>query len=255
MPTSAMETQTGSALFVGAGHGIGLGLVCTYLRRNPQKIAWATYRDAEKAGGLKLAVEKFGGRLKMVQCNPTEDDELAACFQDIKAEHRYLELIVTSVGMLHNERVRPEKSLRRIQKQALEETFLVNTISVALLAKHAKSFFPKAVPSSFVALSAMVGSISDNAVGGWYGYRASKAALNMFLKTMSIELKREGYPTRIFAIHPGTTKTGLSENFLAGVKHRIWTPDEAAVNILDVITNTEAESGSFLNWNGQTIPW
>ena len=107
-----------------------------------------------------------------------------------------------------------------------------------------------------LALSAMVGSIDENEIGGWYGYRASKAALNMMVKTISIELKRSGFKTQVGAIHPGTTHTALSEKFIGTVRHKVWKPLESAENILKVIDGLSPhETGFFKNWDGRTIAW
>jgi NAD(P)-dependent dehydrogenase (short-subunit alcohol dehydrogenase family) len=164
------------------------------------------------------------------------------------------DLVINAIGHLDTHLGGPEKSLREISEEKLLEYFRVNAIITPVLAsalrgRHAPTF-------GFVALSAMVASLGENELGGWYGYRASKVALNMFLKNMSIELRRSNPRSLILAIHPGTTLSPLSTKYTQNITHKIHTPEEAASNILDVIFSTPFEkTGSFLNWDGRTILW
>lgn len=156
--------------------------------------------------------------------------------------------------MLEGESFGPEKSLRDINIDNLTQVFQVNSFVTPLWAKYLKKKFSKESPSIFATLSAMVGSIEENEIGGWYGYRASKTALNMFVKTISIEFERSRLKTSVVAIHPGTTKTELSQNFLKGIKHKVWEPKGAAQNILNVLEKCPEEgTGLFKNWDGRTI--
>ena len=247
-----------SALIVGGGRGIGLGIVTQLLERNPNLKIWATYRTPEKASSLLGLHKQFPKQLRALQVEPAQETDLQEVAKIIGAEapNGLLDLVVVAPGILHAPGGKPEKSLRDINISQLTEVFTANAFITPMVAKHIKSLLSRNQPSCFVALSAMVGSISDNELGGWYAYRASKAALNMFLKTISIELKRSGYKTRVAAIHPGTTETELSKLFLSGVKHKVWTPDESAHNILNVINELrQEETGCFKNWDGNKIPW
>lgn len=165
------------------------------------------------------------------------------------------ELIINTIGYLVNEQGGPEKSLKDINEEKLLEYFRTNTIITPVLAKVVRNNL-SAEGFAFVALSAMVGSIGENELGGWYGYRASKTALNAFLKNIAIEWGRTNKRSLVLAIHPGTTQTRLSEKFNSRVTHKIHSPAEAANNICHVIFNSSfAQTGSFLNWDGRVIEW
>jgi NAD(P)-dependent dehydrogenase (short-subunit alcohol dehydrogenase family) len=124
-----------------------------------------------------------------------------------------------------------------------------------MLAQALIPLMPRRQKSHFTVLSAMVGSISDNRLGGWYAYRASKAALNQFMRTLSIECRRTHPGLCVTSIHPGTTDTGLSRPFQANVKNgKLYTPGQSAGRILSVVGQSTAEqSGQFVNWDGQPI--
>jgi len=165
------------------------------------------------------------------------------------------DLVINTIGYLENELGGPEKSLRDISEERLLEYFRVNAILTPVLAKVLRNNL-SSTGFAFVALSAMVGSIGENELGGWYGYRASKTALNAFLKNISIEWKRVIKNSLVLSIHPGTTQTKLSEKFNSRVTHKIHTPDEGAENILNIIFQTSFDqSGEFLNWDGRKILW
>lgn len=135
--------------------------------------------------------------------------------------------------------------------------FMVNSIGPLLLAKSVIPLMPKSRISHFAVLSAMVGSITDNRLGGWYGYRASKAALNQFMRTLAVESRRSRPRLCITAIHPGTTDTSLSRPFQANVKPgKLYTTAQSAERILQVVTAGQPEqSGRFVNWDGKPLPW
>ena len=186
-------------------------------------------------------------------CESVNEASLTNCLAqspDIK-----FNLVINTIGYLENELGGPEKSLRDISEEKLLEYFRINAILTPVLAKVVRNQLATEA-YGFVTLSAMVGSMGENALGGWYGYRASKAALNAFLKNISIEWGRTNKNSLVLAIHPGTTQTALSEKFNTRVTHKIHTPAESAKNICDVIFSTEfSKTGSFLNWDGRTIAW
>lgn len=169
--------------------------------------------------------------------------------------HVKFELIINTIGYLVNEQGGPEKSLKDINEEKLLEYFRTNTIITPVLAKVVRNNL-SSEGFAFVALSAMVGSIGENELGGWYGYRASKTALNAFIKNIAIEWGRTNKRSLVLAIHPGTTQTRLSEKFNSRVTHKIHSPKEAAANICHVILSTPyGQTGSFLNWDGRVIEW
>ncbi|MGB0453004.1 MAG: SDR family NAD(P)-dependent oxidoreductase [Bacteriovoracaceae bacterium] len=219
-------------------------------------------------GGIGQAIR---GELELRSCEvvfASRDCTHENCFQiDISDESSWSQFrcfvkerlgaidgVINCQGFLHNKELAPEKSLRHYNLKTMQETFLVNTFSIALAAKYLIPLFERNNESLFVALSAKVGSLSDNRIGGWGSYRASKAALNMIMKNLLIELTQKKQRCRVLSIHPGTTKTALSTPFLKGVVHKIHEPHESAKNILSVIESHEAlEQDFFKNWDGETL--
>lgn len=173
----------------------------------------------------------------------------------LASEKGPLDLIIVCNGMLHNDAIMPEKSLKELSAEKFYRLFEVNTIVPALLAKH---FLPKLNqenPSIFAAFSAHVGSISDNQLGGWYAYRASKAALNMIIKNAAIEIGRRNKKAIIVGLHPGTVDTNLSRPFHKNVPPgQLFTPHESAEKLLKVLESlTPAQSGKCFAWDGAEI--
>jgi len=164
-------------------------------------------------------------------------------------------LMIDCTGFLHDEAYAPEKSWKHLSIEGLTKNFALNAIGPALLMKHFLPKLPRDEPAVFATLSAKVGSISDNGFGGWYGYRASKAALNQLVKTASIELGRKWTQAALVAIHPGTVDTPLSQPFSkAGLTVR--PPAEAARDILRVLHGLDAsKNGAFLTYEGEELAW
>ena len=171
------------------------------------------------------------------------------------ADHAPYTLIIVATGLLHGPSGGPEKSWRQLDAAQLAHSFAVNAIGPALVARH---FLPLLDPKEravIAFLSARVGSISDNRLGGWYGYRASKAALNQFVRTLAIELARSRPATICVALHPGTVDTALSAPFQRGVPAgQLFTPAISAAHLLHVIDGlSPQDSGALLDWAGETI--
>lgn len=166
-------------------------------------------------------------------------------------------LVVVASGMLHGAGVMPEKSLRAIDPTVLATLFAVNAIGPALIAKHFVPLLPKQGRSVFAALSARVGSIEDNRLGGWYAYRASKAALNQLIRTLAVELKRTRPEAITLALHPGTVITELSKPYRSEASTPgTFRPHETAAHLLAVIDAAIPEqSGHLLAWDGSRIPF
>lgn len=232
-------------LIIGGGHGLGLGLVKECQKRFPDASIIATYRKKEKAADL-LELD-----VQTAQIVPLDEEQVKTFCDQFES----FDLVINSVGMLQSrEGEGPEKSLRDINMDFMTEVFQVNTFVTPLWGKYLKKKFSRETPSLFATLSAMVGSIEENEIGGWYSYRASKTALNMYMRTMAIEFERSHLKTTVVAIHPGTTETELSKKFLGGISHKIWTPETAAVNILDILNECQKEGGfHFKNWDGRKI--
>lgn len=183
-------------------------------------------------------------------------DELALeqLAKKITQEHK-LNYVFVATGTLHSDSVQPEKSLRHLSASSLEYLFSVNTILPAIIAKH---FIPKLTKndkSIFAVLSARVGSISDNGLGGWYAYRASKSALNMIIKTASIEIKRSNKQAVIIGLHPGTVDSQLSKPFQKNVPpEKLFTAEFSAKSLINVTDQlTPDDSGKCFDWAGIEI--
>ena len=163
------------------------------------------------------------------------------------------QLIINTIGILHSEHWMPEKKLDDLNQDQLNKMFSANTIGPALTIKYfSKLLDPK--HAVMATLSAKVGSIEDNRLGGWYSYRASKAALNMIIKTASIEFARTKPNIALIALHPGTVNSGLSQPFRGQQIGR--DPMDAVTDMFNVIANVNKEdSGSFLTYSGEKLPW
>jgi NAD(P)-dependent dehydrogenase (short-subunit alcohol dehydrogenase family) len=169
------------------------------------------------------------------------------------AEHGPFQLVIHAGGVLHADGFMPEKRLADLNLAQLQQTFAVNTFGPALLIRHLSPLLDRQ-RAVFALLSAKVGSIGDNRLGGWTAYRASKAALNMVIKTASIELRRSQPRTTLIALHPGTVQSALSRPFRGGELGR--PPAQAATDLLHVIDRlTPDDSGEFFSWDGSRLPW
>ncbi len=164
------------------------------------------------------------------------------------------DLVFNATGGLEIAGNRPEKALRALDAGAMAAQFALNAIGPALVLKHALRLVPRDRPAKLAVLSARVGSIGDNRLGGWHGYRAAKAALNQIIRTASVELARSHPQATLVALHPGTVATSLTAAYAGG--HPTVTPVVAATNLLAVLDGlTPAETGGFFDWQGKAIPW
>ena len=166
-------------------------------------------------------------------------------------------LVIIATGLLHEDGRHPEKALRDLDPGWLAQAFAINAIGPALVAKHFLPIMPRSGRVVFAALSARVGSISDNRLGGWYGYRASKAALNMLVRTLAIEERRRNERSIVVALHPGTVDTKLSQPFQGNVpRGRLFTTERAALQLLDVIEGLSVpDSGKLFDYEGKEVPF
>ncbi|AKH99318.1 dehydrogenase of unknown specificity, short-chain alcohol dehydrogenase like [Hoeflea sp. IMCC20628] len=184
-----------------------------------------------------------------------DEQSIIAAAKAVETRQSDLRLVLDATGFLHGNGFTPEKTLKAISPEHMAHAFAVNAMGPALLMKHFLPLLPKHGKSVFATLSAKVGSIGDNALGGWYSYRASKAALNQFVHTAAIELSRKSPEAICVALHPGTVDTGLSSGFAkAGLTVR--TPAETAAVLLAVLDQfTAAETGGFYDYRGKPLPW
>ncbi|NRA45746.1 MAG: SDR family NAD(P)-dependent oxidoreductase [Oligoflexales bacterium] len=245
-----------TAVIVGAGHGIGLAICQNILQHVPQARVFATFRDSTRAEGLRVLKGDYHDRLNVIHIDPLDEAALAAAVGQVKEKSPSIDLLINVVGVLNDEICQPEKGLGQISLEKMQRSFSINAAITPLLAKYFFSQLRKSPQSAFASISAKVGSITDNRLGGWYSYRASKAALNMFVKNIALEFSNRSVPCISVAIHPGTTKTQLSEQYLKNTKLKVHQPSDSAANILAVINGLEqSDSGKFYSWDGSTIPW
>ncbi len=184
-------------------------------------------------------------------------DDISSMYSaaELAAAEKPLDLVLVTTGILHAENLRPEKSLKELSSQNFETLFKINTILPALIAKYFLPFLNRNRSSIFAALSARVGSISDNQLGGWYAYRASKSALNMIIKSTSIEVARKNPKAIVVGLHPGTVDSNLSKPFQQNVNaNKLFTPSYAAQKMLTVLDElTSAQTGKCFAWDGSEI--
>lgn len=231
-------------LVVGGARGIGAGF-SEVLRARGHRVVCASRSCDDNLEG---------GTLRLDLTDETSVEKAAASARRWLGDERFSAIIVTA-AVLHDETMSPEKNLRSIRPEILLRSFSVNAIGPLLVAKHFGALLGGERPV-FVTLSARVGSIGDNGLGGWYGYRASKAALNMFLRNVSIELRRRLDDIVVLALHPGTVATDLSEPFASSSRHTIFSVDECVGHLMKVIDGlTPEDNGRFMAWDGSGIEW
>ena len=184
----------------------------------------------------------------------TDEDSLIAAAQALE-EVKPFDMIIVATGLLQGNGISPEKNMRAMSFDGFAKSFEANTIGPAMTAKYLVPLLNRDAKSVFAALSARVGSISDNRLGGWYAYRASKAALNMVLKTIAIEIGRRFKTQIIIGLHPGTVDTDLSKPFQGNVPEgKLFTPEFAAEKLLFVIDGAAPEdSGNLFDWAGKQV--
>ncbi len=226
--------MAGQAVVIGAGGGIGAAL--------------AEALEAQGRAVLRL------GRGATPALDLLDEGSIAAAAAHA-ASRGAPALVIDATGFLHGAGFMPEKSWRELDAAHLAHAFALNAIGPALLMKHFLPLLPRTGTPVFATLSARVGSIADNRLGGWYAYRASKAALNQLVRTAAIELRRRAPNAVCIALHPGTVDTPLSAPF-ARTGLEVRPPAEAAADLLRVIAGlTPADSGTFLDHKAAPIPW
>ena len=233
-----------NAAVIGASGGIGSAL------------ASALEASPSVATVARLARSQGGPAATPLDLEDEASIEVAA--GELKERLGALHLVIVATGVLHDgDRLQPEKTWRHLSPDAMERAFRINATGPALVAKHFLPLLAEDRKSVFAAISARVGSIGDNGLGGWYAYRASKAALNMILRTLAIELGRRNPSAICVGLHPGTVDTRLSEPFQRNVPDdQLLSPDRSARHLLGVLDGLGAEdSGKLVAWSGEQIPY
>lgn len=240
-----MDSAPTQILVLGGSGAIGQALVNELLNEFPLTGVHATFHRAE------IALQH--DRLQWHQLDVRNE----ASFKRLADGFERIDWVINCVGYLHGDRGGPEKSIKSIDSDFLIENIKINTLPTLLLAKH----FGKALKASkapkLATVSARVGSIEDNRLGGWYSYRISKAALNMALKTISIEWKHSHPKGCVTALHPGTNDTPLSKPFQANVApQNLFNPAYTAKHFVKLLSRLgPGQSGNFCAWDGEIIPW
>ncbi len=236
-----------NAVVVGATGGIGSAFVDALLDNDRLGTLVACSRNEPDITDDKLA---------WLPLDVTEEATIEAAAEKSRDRGPF-QLIICAVGILHGDGIEPEKSYEALDPERLIKNFRINTIGPALIAKH---FLPLLEPREraiFAALSARIGSIGDNRIGGWHGYRASKAALNMMIRKFGIETGRRHKEMICVGLHPGSVDTGLSKPFQGSVpQNQLVRPDQAANHLLEVIDNLKPEdTGHCIAWDGERVPF
>ena len=226
-------SAAGTAVVVGASGGIGAALAAAL---------------AEEGGTVLGFARSFAGERHL---DLVDEASIAAA----AARAGSPDLVVVATGLLHDGEHGPEKTYRELDPAWLAHQFAVNAIGPALVAKHFLPVMPRTGRTVFAVLSARIGSISDNKLGGWYGYRAAKAAVNQLVRTLSIEERRRNDRSVVVGLHPGTVDTALSKPFQGNVRPgQLFDAGRAAVQLLDVIDGLRpVDTGKLFAWDGEEI--
>jgi len=235
---------------VGGGSGIGAALIERW-QADGQRPIWAIGRPS-------AALEKLAA-YPAVSAYPVDysDESLAALAANLLESGADVTRLVICNGVLQGEGYRPERALTQLDLQAMRAVFEINAFLPMRVLSALSPVIKRAAAPRIAVLSARVGSLGDNQLGGWYSYRGSKAALNMMLKCTALELKRLNRNAKLVAYHPGTVDTPLSRPFQSGVDpEKLLTPERAAEALDRVVSRLEPDGElSYLDWRGETIPW
>lgn len=244
-----MDSNTaslGPAVVFGTSGAIGRALAARLAASGVYSSVWGGSRS--EPGDVPPGVIPF-------RFDPADEASLSAISASLPAPPA---LVLVATGLLHDPArgIAPEKSWKALDGAAMAEVFAANTIAPALIAKHMLPLLPRDRRAVFAVLSARVGSIGDNRLGGWHSYRASKAALNMLVRNFAIELRRSHPQALAVALHPGTVDSRLSAPFQRGVAAgKLFSPDQSAGYLLDVLDRlTPGDSGGLYAWDGTCLP-
>ncbi|MEH6584017.1 MAG: SDR family NAD(P)-dependent oxidoreductase [Halioglobus sp.] len=243
--------ENSATVIIGASGGIGISLVRRYLDLHDCEAVFAVSRT--KPTSVSGHTDR---RLRWILCDSSQEGVSRAVTELVSSGFNLHRIIICN-GILHNENIKPEKSLDRFDPNAMREIFDINLVVPALWLAALVRPLRLAKGTVIAVLSARVGSIGDNQLGGWYSYRASKAALNMFLKSAAIEYARRCRGVKLVAFHPGTTDTYLSSPFHSSVAEgKLFSPDFVAECLVERLDEAEPDGElSFVDWAGAEIPW
>ncbi len=256
MPPVAGLDRPANVLVTGASSGIGQAMVRELLDNKHVGRVYAVSRSASANEVLLDLQSRRGRQLSLIDADITNESDLERVAGVIPIGDA-LHLLINAAGVLHGAGLAPEKAIEQISRASFEQVFALNAFAPLLLAKALLPHLCCNQPAVFASLSARVGSIGDNRAGGWYAYRASKAAQNQLMKTFSIEWKRRNPQGTCLMLHPGTVDTPLSAPFQSKVApEHLFDAARAAKQLLKVIADSgPADSGRFMDWQGLDVPW
>lgn len=241
-----------SVAIVGGSGGIGAALIDQLLPRDDVACIHATCRGTppDRSGS---ASGMFSDKLRWTMLDATDEPAISAWINELGS----VDWLINCVGMLHDGAGQPEKSIRSLDPEHFQRSMQINCLPTLLLGKYALPALRRSPAAVFATVSAKVGSIADNNLGGWYSYRSSKAALNMTLKCLAIEWARSAKNIRVAALHPGTTDTALSVPFQRNVPEgKLFPAEKTARLLIEQIEGLhEHASGRFIAYDGEEIPW
>ena len=239
------QNQPLNVAILGANGAIGNALLHLYEQHPATGNLWALSRTPPKSDTASYLPVDIG-----------DEQSLAAAAADLKSQSP-LDVLIIATGALHSPIMQPEKALSRLTAEGFMESIRLNTLGPALAAKHLLPLLNSNSDSRCGILSARVGSIADNHLGGWYSYRSAKAALNMFIRTAAIEFKRSHKHSTLVGLHPGTVDSELSRPFQRNVApEKLFIPEFSASCLVKVLhSKTAADSGHIFAWDNTPIPY
>ncbi|XP_019200211.1 PREDICTED: uncharacterized oxidoreductase C663.09c [Ipomoea nil] len=263
--SASKQWNGGVSMVQGASRGIGLEFVKQLLERKSEGRVIATCRNPNGAAGLLELKDKFSDRLDIHPLDLTIESTIEESANAVRDKYGSLNLLINASGILSiPDILQPETTLTKVQRSSLLLAYDINAVGPILVIKHmwpllkAGGGCGTGRDFAIVAnLSARVGSIGDNALGGWHSYRSSKTALNQLTKTISVEFARKKDPIICLLLHPGTVDTDLSKPFQKNVaKDKLFTKEFSVQKLLSIIDNAKrTDNGKFFAWDGQSIPW
>lgn len=263
--SDAVKWEGGISMVQGCSRGIGLEFVKQLLQKSEKGHVIATCRKPNEASGLLSLKNMFAQRLSILPMDVTDESTIEASAKSIRDRYGSLNLLVNASGILSIPDVlQPETTLLKVEKSSLLLTYEINAVGPILVIKHMWPLLKAGGGTgtdrdvAVVAnISARVGSIGDNRLGGWHSYRSSKAALNQLTKTVSVEFARRKDPVICILLHPGTVDTDLSKPFQRNVPEgKLFTKEYSVQKLLGIIDHANIQdNGKFFAWDGQEIPW
>uniref|UniRef100_H3AHF4 Zgc:65997 n=1 Tax=Latimeria chalumnae TaxID=7897 RepID=H3AHF4_LATCH len=251
------------ALLQGSSRGLGLQFCKYILSKHRKAMVIATCRAPDTGNQLRKLKGDYPNRVTILKLDVTREDEIKDVADAVKEQFGKLDLLINSSAMLHPSG-KGETSLRDVSAEGFAKTLATNAVGPLVMAKYfaplllkGSGMFGHQHSAVLVNMTAKVGSISDNALGGWYSYRLSKAALNMATKNLSIELGHGRKKVVCISLHPGTVDTDLSRPHHKNVpKDKLFTPEYSVQCLMSIVENISMDkTGSFFAWDGSELPW